>query len=173
MLITHLTSIHPVLSRPGRVKASRSRRLPALVTRWMSGKRLDVFMSLAYFAIGFSPITEIAIAIIGFLPLYIAALIMVLPSVVLGISLACMFPYYGKLALKGLVIGLIAVFLYDCMRIPFIITGVWGDFIPKIGMWLLNTSHPDWLDGYAWPYLGARRRIGRALTADYWARDAG
>ncbi len=169
MLITHLTSIHPVLSRPGRVKASRSRRLPALVTRWMSGKRLDVFMSLAYFAIGFSPITALAIAIIGFLLLYIAALIMVLPSVVLGISLACMFPYYGKLALKGLVIGLIAVFLYDCMRIPFIITGVWGDFIPKIGMWLLNTSHPDWLVGYVWRYLGDGGFMGMAFTVAYCA----
>ena len=40
-------------------------------------------------------------------------------------------PNYGKLALKGLFIGLIAVFLYDCMRVPFILAGVWGDFIPK------------------------------------------
>src|SRR5260370_7300121 len=132
MLITHLTSIHPVLSRPGRVKASRSRRLPALVTRWMSGKRLDVFMSLAYFAIGFSPITPLAIAIIGFLLLYIAALILVLPSVVLGISLTCMFPYYGKLALKALVIGLIAAFLNDCTPIPFTITSSSSTFLPTL-----------------------------------------
>src|SRR5207302_2164634 len=105
-----------------------------------------------YFAIGFSPITALAMATIGLLPLYVAALIIVVPSVVLGIGLAFLFPNYGKLALKGLFIGLIAVFLYDCMRVPFILAGVWGDFIPKIGSWLLNTSQPNWLVGYAWRY---------------------
>ena len=159
--------IHPV-SRPlTRTKMSNSRRISALGTRWMSGKRLDVFMSLAYFAIGFSPITALAIAIIGFLPLYITALILVLPSVVLGIGLAFMFPYYGKLALKGLLIGLIAVFLYDCMRIPFIITGIWGDFIPKISEWLLNTSQPNWIVGYLWRYLGDGGFMGMAFTVAF------
>jgi len=167
MSITHLMSIHSVLSQPGRAKMSRIRQLPVLNTRWVSGKRFDICMSLAFFAIGFSPITALAIAIIGFLPLYTAALIMVLPAVVLGIGLVCMFPYYGRLALKGLVIGLIAVFLYDCMRIPFIIAGVWGDFIPKIGMWLLNTSHPDWLVGYVWRYLGDGGFMGMAFTVVY------
>jgi len=64
-------------------------------------------------------------ATIGLLPLYVAALIIVVPSVVLGIGLAFLFPNYGKLALKGLFIGLIAVFLYDCMRVPFILASVW------------------------------------------------
>ncbi len=35
----------------------------------MNGKHLALFMSAAYFAIGFSPITALAIAIIGVLPL--------------------------------------------------------------------------------------------------------
>src|SRR5215467_11198678 len=115
MSISQSMHIHPMLRPLSRVNVGRSRRILALETRWISGKRPYVFMSLAYFAIGFSPITALAIAIIGFLPLYVAALIMVVPSVVLGIGLALRFPYYGKLALKGLLIGLIAVFLYDCM----------------------------------------------------------
>ena len=102
-------------------------------------KRLDVFMSGSYFAIGFSPITALAIAIIGILPLSATTLLIVLPATVVGIGLALRFPIYGKLALKGLLIGLIAVFLCDCMRFPFIIAGVWGDFIPKINMWLFNS----------------------------------
>jgi hypothetical protein len=129
--------------------------------------RLGIFMSLAYFAIGFSPITALAIAIIGWLPLSSAALLLVLPSMVLGISLALLFPSYGKLALKGMVIGLIAVFLYDCMRVPFILTGIWGDFIPKIGMWLLGTSHPDWVIGYVWRYLGDGGCMGMSFTVAY------
>src|SRR6266705_2820574 len=133
----------------------------------MEGKYFALFMGLAYFAIGFSPITALAIAIIGILPLYITALIMVVPSVVLGIALAFIFPYYGKLALKGLLIGLIAVFLYDCMRIPFILAGIWGDFIPKISMLLFNTSQPDWIVGYIWRYVGDGGYMGMAFTVAY------
>ncbi len=80
-----------------------------------------------FFAIGFSPITALAVAIFGLLPLPVNTLLIVLPATVLGIGLALRFPTYGKLALKGLLLGLIAVFLYDCMRYPFIIAGVWGD----------------------------------------------
>jgi hypothetical protein len=40
-------------------------------------KRLDIFMSLAYAAIGFSPITALAVAIIGILPLPTATLLLV------------------------------------------------------------------------------------------------
>ena len=114
----------------------------------MERKYFALFMGIAYFAIGFSPITALAVAIIGVLPLSVCTLLIVLPATLLGIGLALWFPVYGKLALKGLMIGLIAVFLYDCMRVPFILTGIWGDFIPKINMLLFNTSQPDWVVGY-------------------------
>src|ERR1700726_4160211 len=126
MSSTPLMHIHPVLRQLSIARMDTVSLRLAVDTPWITGKRLDIFMSLTYFAI-------------GILPLATLALIMVWPSVVLGIVLACLFPRYGKLALKGLIIGLIAVFLYDCMRIPFIMAGIWGDFIPKIGMWLLNT----------------------------------
>jgi hypothetical protein len=133
----------------------------------MDGKRLALFMSVAYFAIGFSPITALAIAIIGVLLLPVATLLIVLPATLLGIGLALRFPAYGKLALKGLLIGLIAVFLYDCMRVPFILTGIWGDFIPKINMWLFNTSQPNWVVGYIWRYVGDGGFMGMAFTVAY------
>ena len=169
MVILQSMHIHPVLRLVGSVKVSRSRRIPVLDTRWMSGKRLGVFMSLAYVAIGFSPITALAIAIIGFLPLSVTALIMVVPSVVLGIGLAFRFPSYGKLAIKGLFIGLIAVFPYDCMRVPFIMLGIWGDFIPKISTWLLHTPQSNWIVGYVWRYLGDGGFMGMAFTVAYGA----
>lgn len=74
-----------------------------------NARLLDMLMSVAYFAIGFSPITALAIAIIGLLPLPITTLSIVLPATVLGVALALLFPRYGKLALQGLIIGLIAV----------------------------------------------------------------
>ena len=133
----------------------------------MEGKYFALFMGVAYFAIGFSPITALAIAIIGILPLSVSTLLIVLPATLLGIGLALWFPGYRKLALKGLMIGLIAVFLYDCMRVPFILTGIWGDFIPKINMLLFNTSQPDWIVGYIWRYVGDGGYMGMAFTVAY------
>jgi Family of unknown function (DUF6789) len=133
----------------------------------MKGNYFAFSMGVAYFVIGFSPITALAIAIIGILPLSVGTLLIVLPATLLGIGLALRFPAYGKLALKGLVIGLIAVFLYDCMRIPFILTGVWGDFIPKINMLLFNTSQPNWVVGYIWRYVGDGGYMGMAFTVAY------
>jgi hypothetical protein len=135
----------------------------------MSENRLDVSMSVAYFVIGFSPITALALAIMGLIPLGTSTLLLVLPSTVVGIALAFRFPWYGKLALKGLLIGLVAVFLYDCMRVPFILSGAWGDFIPHINMWLFNTSEPDWVVGYAWRYLGDGGYMGMSFTVAYCA----
>jgi hypothetical protein len=66
-----------------------------------------------------------------------------------------------------MLIGLIAVFLYDCMRVPFIIAGVWGDFIPKINMWLFNTPQPNWVVGYIWRYLGDGGFMGMAFMVGY------
>ena len=136
----------------------------------MSGKQhLAIFMSVTYAVVGFAPITALAIAIIGWLPLDVSALLLVVPATALGTAVAIWFPAYGKLALKGLAIGVLAVFLYDCMRVPFILAGVWGDFIPKIGMWLLHTSHPNWLVGYLWRYLGDGGYMGMAFTVAYCA----
>jgi uncharacterized protein DUF6789 len=133
----------------------------------MNGKHFAYFMSFAYFAIGFSPITALAIAIIGILPLSVSTLLIVLPATLLGIGLALWSPAYGKLAMKGLLIGLIAVFLYDCMRVPFILSGIWGDFIPKINMLLFNTSQPNWVVGYIWRYIGDGGYMGMAFTVAY------
>jgi hypothetical protein len=124
-------------------------------------------MGLAFFVIGFSPITALATAVIGILPLSTATLVMVWPCVLLGAVLAFLFPLYGRLVLRGLLIGLVAVFLYDCMRVPFILAGIWGDFIPKIGMWLLNTSKPDWFLGYLWRYIGDGGFMGFAFVVVY------
>ena len=134
----------------------------------MNGKQSGLFMSVAYFVIGFSPITALAMAIFGILPLSVATLLIVLPATLLGVGLSLRFPDYRKLALKGLLLGLIAVFFYDCMRVPFIMAGIWGDFIPKINMWLFNTSQPNFVVGYIWRYVGDGGYMGMAFTVLVW-----
>jgi hypothetical protein len=64
----------------------------------MRGRRLDVFIGVTYFAIGFSPITALAIAIFGVLALPVSTLLFVLPSTVLGIGVALRFPCAGYFA---------------------------------------------------------------------------
>jgi hypothetical protein len=121
-------------------------------------------MSGIFFAIGFAPITALAVAIIGIMSLPLAALLLVWPAVVLGVVLGILFPSYGKLALKGFLIGVVSCLLYDEMRFASIAAGLWGDFIPKIGMWLLNTNHPDWLLGYLWRYIGGGGMMALAFV---------
>ena len=53
------------------------------------------------------------------------------------------------------------------MRVPFILTAVWGDFIPKINMLLFNTSQPNWVVGYIWRYIGDGGYMGMAFTVAY------
>jgi hypothetical protein len=124
-------------------------------------------MSLAFFAAGFAPITALAVTIVGILPLYLSALFLVVPAIALSVLLGLGFPEYGKLALRGFVIGLIAVTLYDSMRVPFILAGAWGDFIPKIGMWLLNSPEPNLAVGYLWRYIGDGGAMAMAFTVPY------
>jgi len=132
-----------------------------------SERSLDVVMSAAYFAIGFAPITALAISLIGFLSLSISAWVVVLPAAGFGLLLGVCFPRYGALALKGFGIGIIAVTLYDCTRAPFIVLGIWGDFIPNIGKWLLGSPQPNWLVGYLYRYLGDGGGMGMAFTMAY------
>jgi Family of unknown function (DUF6789) len=131
------------------------------------GRLLDLLMCAAYFAIGFAPITALAVSLMGWLSLSASAWVVVAPAAGLGLLLGACFPRYGALALKGFGVGIIAVALYDCTRAPFILLGIWGDFIPNIGKWLLDSAQPNWLVGYLYRYLGDGGGMGMAFTVAY------
>jgi transcriptional regulator with XRE-family HTH domain len=141
--------------------------LPGLHQHWMSAHQQRIFMSLVFFAIGFSAITALAIAIVGWADLSTAAYLLIWPSLVLWLVIGILYPDYGTLAFKGFVIGLLACFFYDCMRFVSIELGLWSDFIPRIGMWLLHTNKPDWLIGYIWRYVGDGGFMGIAFVVCY------
>jgi len=132
-----------------------------------SQHHLNLLMSAAYFAIGFAPITALAISLMGWLPLSISAPILVGPAAALGLLLGVIFPRYGGLALKGFGIGVVAVTCYDGLRLPFILLGIWGDFIPNIGKWLLASSQPNWWVGYLYRYVGDGGGMGMAFVVAY------
>jgi len=76
-------------------------------------------------------------------------------------------PQYRTIAISGFIFGLIAVTIYDAFRVPFILTGVWGDFIPKIGIWLVGDHKAHPLVGYLYRYIGDGGGMGIAYVAIY------
>ena len=117
-----------------------------------------------FVVVGFAPITTLALSLIRVVPLHESVRWVVLPLIVLGTVTGARHPSVGRLALKGLLIGLMAVLLYDCTRLPFILTGVWGDFIPDIATHLFPDGSPNGLVGYTWRYLGNGGGMGVAFV---------
>ncbi len=141
--------------------------LPGLHKHWMSALQQRIYISLVFFAVGFSAITALAIAVIGWLPLDIATYVLVWPSLIIWLVLGILYPDYGKLALKGFVIGILACLFYDCMRFVTIELGLWGDFIPGISMLLFHTDKPNWVIGYIWRYVGDGGLMSVAFVVGY------
>ncbi len=130
-------------------------------------KKVHIVVCLLYFAAGMSPIGALALSIFGVWTLPVGALVMVVPAILLSLVLGILYPAFGRLALRAFGMGLIAVAAYDGVRLPFILAGFWGDFIPKIGGWLLSQPEPNWILGYLWRYLGNGGGLGMAFTVLY------
>ncbi|MBZ5509028.1 MAG: hypothetical protein LAO78_26510 [Acidobacteriia bacterium] len=128
----------------------------------------DSRIRLIIFAIGFSPIASLSLSTFNLIPLYISGPAIVLPCLVGALILGSVVPRYAQTLVRGFTIGLIAVFLYDLTsRFPFILTGLWPDFIPKVGSYLLRQQHVHWLVGYLWRYIGNGGGMGIAFYAVY------
>lgn len=116
--------------------------------------------SLVYGIMGMAPISTLALAILGLVPLHVGAPILVGTPVGLGVALLILKPEDRAAVSHGFVAGLVAVLIYDCTRMPFVVIGNWPDFIPKIGAWLTNTPQTHWSVGYLWRYLGNGAGMG-------------
>jgi hypothetical protein len=130
-------------------------------------QRIPMAVALFYFMAGMAPISALALAIFGLWSLPVGTVLLVLPAVVGSVAVGLLYPAAGRLASQGFGLGLLAVTVYDGTRLPFILTGLWGDFIPKIGGWLLSQPEPNWLLGYLWRYLGNGGGMGMAFTVLY------
>jgi hypothetical protein len=128
----------------------------------------DTAIRLTIFAIGFSPIASLSLSTFNLIPLYISGPAIVLPSIIGALVLGSLFPRYAQTLVRGFMLGLLAVFLYDLTcRFPFMATGMWPDFIPKIGSYLLRRDHIHWFVGYLWRYAGNGGGMGLAFYAVY------
>lgn len=127
----------------------------------------DGMAATLIFGIGFSPITALALSLMGIFTLPFASFLLVIPALGLAIGLSAYQLRYGRLMLRGYLMGIIAVTCYDCVRIPFILVGWMDDFIPKIGGMLLGDGEHHLVLGYLWRYLGNGGGMGMAFVCAF------
>jgi uncharacterized membrane protein len=138
----------------------------AIYNSWPFGK--DIWTRLAIFAVGFAPIASLSLSAFNLMPLHISGPCVVLPAILGAVILGLIFPQRVQTLVRGFALGLVAVFLYDLTcRFPFMAAGIWPDFIPKIGCYLLDRAHVHWSVGYLWRYIGNGGGMGLAFYAVY------
>lgn len=124
----------------------------------------DGMVAILIFGIGFSPITALALSLMGIVTLPFASLLLVVPALAIAVLLGCYRIRYGRLMLYGFIMGILAVACYDGVRIPFIMAGWLSDFIPGIGGMLVGDGDPHAVLGYLWRYLGNGGGMGMAFV---------
>jgi hypothetical protein len=110
-----------------------------------------------------SAITAIAFHALNWVPLYYSARLCVIPAFSAIFIYGILRPKVGTILLHAWLYGVIAVSIYDLSRIPFMMMG-WGDFIPSIGYWMMNSEEVSPLIGYIWRYIGNGGGLGIAFV---------
>ena len=100
------------------------------------------------------PVLSISAHVFGVLPMDQAARFLVVPAALVALILAMGHSPEAALFRRAVLAGIVAVTVYDSTRMPFVLTGIWGDFIPNVGGWVTGTGEPSALLGYTWRYLG-------------------
>ncbi len=121
--------------------------------------------------LGLVPIGCLCLALFGLLPLAAGVVWLVSPALALTCLLGLAHPQLGRRALRGLIGGILATALYDCVRFPLILASVWSDFIPTIGRMLFSDAAASPLWGYAWRYLLNGEAMGVTFALAPWPRS--
>jgi hypothetical protein len=103
---------------------------------------------------GALPVLAISAHVFGLVPIDVAARYAVVPAALSALLLALRPSFEARLFRRGLLAGLVAVSLYDAVRLPFVLTGIWPDFIPRVGGWVVSSDEPNAVLGYTWRYVG-------------------
>lgn len=117
-------------------------------------------VSIILFLIGVLPVSTVAMHALGWVHIQV----MLFPNLfLLAIAMIYLNVYseFGKKMIKGWMMGIAAVLLYDMSRIPFMYLG-WNDFIPGLGGWIVG-EEKDFFAGYLWRYLGNGAGLGMAF----------
>ena len=112
------------------------------------------------------PLLAISAQVFGIVDMNISAGLLVLPLTAIMVAVSLLRPLSSdRIVVAGMAWGLLATVVYDGFRLDTVyLMGWWGDFIPTMGTWLINTdpSHlaQGAIAGYLWRYLGDGGGIG-------------
>jgi hypothetical protein len=109
---------------------------------------------------GAAPVSAIPVFVLGWVSLVHEALFWVVPMALVAAALMVRGSAEGRWALRGFVAGLLAVFAYDAVRMPLVWSGIWPDFIPRLGGWIVGSGGTDTAVGYTWRWIGDGGGIG-------------
>lgn len=123
----------------------------------------EFLLRTLFFAIGFTPIASVSLSTFDLVRLSLSGPFLVVPAILLTGAICFWNANLRREVLNGFISGLIAVTLYDLTRLPFVFTGLWPDFIPKIGKYLLENPDAHWSVGYCWRYIGNGGGMGLAF----------
>ena len=112
------------------------------------------------------PLLAISAQVFGLVNMNISAGLLVLPLTAVMVAVSLLRPLSSdRIVVAGMAWGLLATVVYDGFRLDTVyLMGWWGDFIPKMGTWLINTDPSNLAEGaiagYLWRYLGDGGGIG-------------
>jgi hypothetical protein len=119
-------------------------------------------------ALGFVPIGCLCFALFGWMSLQFSTRVVVLPALAMALIVGLRYPTLGWLALQGLGVGMLATAIYDLVRLTFVLSGAWNDFIPVIGRLALGDPQASPFWGYLWRYLGDGGAMGVTFVLLPW-----
>ncbi|HWN26107.1 MAG TPA: hypothetical protein VNP37_04000 [Actinomycetospora sp.] len=115
------------------------------------------------------PLLAISAHVFGVAPMHLTAGVVVVPLTLVVLMLALFAPVpEDRLVLAGVVWGVLATLVYDAVRLDTVyLLGLWGDFIPTVGTWIVDvdagSSVVGAVVGYVWRYVGDGGGIGVAF----------
>lgn len=116
-----------------------------------------------------TPLLAISAHVFGIAPMNVTAGLVVVPLTLLALVLGVFSPAgEERLVLVGAMWGVLATLVYDAVRLDTVyLLGWWGDFIPRVGTWILDadsgSSVVGAFVGYLWRYAGDGGGIGVAF----------
>lgn len=119
----------------------------------------DIGARLACAACGAAPILMLSTAYAGFARLPVLLGLVVIPAYLAIAVIGRLLPDIGRDAGTGFLAGVVAVLVYDLMRLALSYSQGGGDPIPHIGVMLVGDGAPWWL-GYLWRTFGNGAGLG-------------
>jgi hypothetical protein len=162
--------------RPGRSPAVFPEEVPADpgsrtadVLAFVAEHRARLLRVGLHLVVAALPLLAISAHVFGLAPMNVTAGLVVVPLTLVALVLGVFSPAgEERLVLAGATWGVLATLVYDAVRLDTVyMLGWWGDFIPRVGTWIVDVdadrSVLGAVVGYVWRYVGDGGGIGVAF----------